>query len=78
MAHYRKKPLIVEAQQWFPGVDIPGVEGVGNAHGLIETLEGFLMVSPGDWVIRGTAGELHPCKPDIFEATYEPVNNEPT
>ncbi|WP_420415275.1 hypothetical protein [Roseibium sp.] len=39
----------------------------------IETLEGTMTASPGDWIIRGVQGELYPCKPDIFEATYEPV-----
>lgn len=37
------------------------------------TLEGWLNVSPMDWLIRGVKGEFYPCKPDIFEATYEPV-----
>lgn len=37
------------------------------------TLEGPLNVSAGDWIINGVAGEFYPCKPDIFEATYEPV-----
>jgi hypothetical protein len=39
----------------------------------IETLEGVMVASPGDWIIRGVQGEFYPCKPDIFEATYEPV-----
>ena len=39
----------------------------------IETLEGTMVASVGDWVIRGVKGEYYPCKPDIFEATYEPV-----
>lgn len=39
----------------------------------IHTLEGHMRASPGDWIIRGIHGELYPCKPDIFEATYEPV-----
>lgn len=38
---------------------------------LIHTLEGELIVSPGDWIIRGTSGELYPCKPDIFPTIYE-------
>ena len=38
---------------------------------LIETLEGNVWASPGDWIIRGVKGECYPCKPDIFEATYE-------
>lgn len=43
-------------------------------HGLIATLEGEHIVCPGDWIIRGVKNELYPCKPDIFEATYEPVD----
>ncbi len=39
----------------------------------IPTLEGTMTASPGDWIIRGVKGEFYPCKPDIFEATYEPV-----
>lgn len=40
---------------------------------LIGTLEGTMRAIPGDWIIRGTKGELYPCKPDIFAATYEPA-----
>ena len=39
----------------------------------IKTLEGTMTASPGDWIIKGVRNELYPCKPDIFEATYEPV-----
>lgn len=39
----------------------------------IDTLEGTMYALPGDWIIRGVQGEFYPCKPDIFEATYEPV-----
>jgi hypothetical protein len=39
----------------------------------IETLEGTMLANVGDWVICGVKGELYPCKPDIFDATYEPV-----
>jgi len=42
----------------------------------IVTLEGTMVASKGDWVIRGVQGEFYPCKPDIFEATYEPVGGE--
>lgn len=38
---------------------------------MIPTLEGLMEANPGDWIIRGVQGELYPCKPDIFEATYE-------
>lgn len=43
-------------------------------HGWIDTLEGGNMVCPGDWIITGVKGEFYPCKPDIFEMTYEPVD----
>ena len=42
-------------------------------HISIHTLEGDMRADPADWVIRGIKGELYPCKPDIFEATYEPA-----
>ena len=42
-------------------------------HGWIDTLEGVHIVCPGDWIIKGVAGEFYPCKPDIFLATYDPV-----
>jgi hypothetical protein len=45
-------------------------------HGWIDTLEGGHNVCPGDWVITGVKGERYPCKPDIFEATYDPANAE--
>lgn len=45
-----------------------------GAHVVIPTLEGEMEASPGDWIIRGVQGELYPCKPDIFAATYEPAD----
>lgn len=45
-------------------------------HGWIDTLEGGHIVCPGDWIITGVKGENYPCKPDIFEATYEAVKDE--
>ncbi len=39
----------------------------------IFTLEGEMQARPGDWIIKGVKGEFYPCKPDIFDATYEPV-----
>ena len=49
-------------------------EGGYDDHGLmIDTLEGVMRANPGDWVVRGVAGEFYPCRPDIFDATYEPV-----
>lgn len=41
---------------------------------VIPTLEGNMVVQKNDWIIRGIKGEFYPCKPDIFEATYEPVD----
>ena len=45
----------------------------GPPHLTIQTLEGIMRAETGDWIIRGIKGELYPCKPDIFTATYEPV-----
>lgn len=112
---FRKKPVVIEATQWFKNGDHPGDNGPArvfdrsgaplsraidwegwvvrrfrapdasgnkdcehcgkamNVHGWIDTLEGGHIVCPGDWVITGVKGEHYPCKPDIFEATYEPV-----
>lgn len=74
---FRKKPVIIEAERYlFPGERIVGVcyelhgEGM-KAH--IHTLEGIMKVELGDWVITGVRGEKYPCKPDIFEQTYEKV-----
>lgn len=71
---FRKKPVVVEATQWFRHGDHPEV--VQSAlyapeFGYINTLEGGHIVSPGDWIIKGVKGEFYPCKPDIFAATYE-------
>ena len=79
MAQYRKKPVVVEATQWFKMGDHPAVmpgwtynEVEGKRHfAFIETLEGDHIVTPGDWIITGVKGEHYPCKPDIFEMTYE-------
>lgn len=43
---------------------------------LIATLEGVMQAKPGDWIIRGVQGEFYPCKPDIFDATYDPVSSD--
>jgi hypothetical protein len=60
----------------------PGINGkatcahcgqVDYHHGWISTLEGGHIVCPGDWIITGVAGEMYPCKPNIFAATYEAV-----
>jgi len=119
MSLFRKKPVVIEATQWFKNGDHPqdyakthvgfekdnlrdftgeerkekGWEGdivryyrtpsmdgqipckhcgvIMHEHGWIDTLEGGHIVCPGDWVITGVQGENYPCKPDIFEKTYE-------
>lgn len=50
--------------------------GDGTAALVIQTLEGAMRCDVSDWIIKGVKGELYPCKPDIFEATYEPVGPE--
>lgn len=57
---FRKKPIIIEAYQT-------------DAEISIDTLEGTMIASPGDYIITGVKGEKYPCKPDIFLATYEPI-----
>ena len=116
---FRKKPVVIEAFQWFKNGDHPldyvgGTSGFDAGeirefseahmrqhdwegkvvrrfrhpdvagkhlcehcgkpmyiHGCIDTLEGVHIVCPGDWIITGVKGERYPCKPDIFEMTYE-------
>jgi hypothetical protein len=81
MARYRKKPVVIEAWQfdgsWSsaqPIVNLSEHVSWSDSDGgslMIKTLEGDLHASPGDWIIKGVRGEFYPCKPDIFEATYE-------
>jgi hypothetical protein len=73
MARYRKRPVIVEAVQWFPGTAIDGIVEWPGQRPYIATLEGMMYVSPGDWIITGVVGEKYPCRDDIFRATYEAV-----
>lgn len=86
MPMFRKKPVVIEAVQWTGDRelmnDFMGVtDSVETAnHGFIEmkelyikTLEGIHKANLNDWVIRGVKGEFYPCKPDIFEQTYEKV-----
>ena len=105
MPTFRKKPVEIEAHQWFQNGDHPNdgytpgklKEGlvvrryrhpdqrksgdnkcgycgyILHDHGWIDTLEGGHIVCPGDWIITGVKGEQYPCKPDIFEATYDKI-----
>lgn len=124
---FRKKPVVIDATQWFRNGDHPldyandrdepleGEAGIGKYkkdfcrvsdwegevvrryrhpgvspyavhatcgkamgdHGWLDTPEGGHIVCPGDWIITGVKGEHYPCKPDIFAATYEPVEAIP-
>ncbi len=69
----------VEDPEWIEEAVKDGVvsfreEGSPKVHMLIDTLEGVMTAQVGDYIIKGVHGELYPCKPDIFEETYEPVN----
>ncbi len=76
---YRKKPVEIHAFPWAPGCDLPGwawsaIDSVTDADFVeIHTLEGTMKATPGDYIIRGVEGEVYPCKPSIFEKTYDPV-----
>ena len=84
---FRKKPVVIEAievtkSNWNAISDFLGMESwrqgkwwanpLENKVGIV-TLEGTMVADAGDWIIRGVKGDFYPCKPDIFEATYEPV-----
>lgn len=82
---YRKKPVVIDAVQWCGVVKDflnwasqfladPTTFELGEDEVLkVKTLEGEMTAQIGDWIIRGVKGEYYPCKPDIFKATYEPV-----
>ena len=83
---FQKKPVEIEAVQLEDSADAAqdvarwcgGVWGLdtNEVHFIkIETLEGTMEARPGDWVIRGVQGEFYPCKPDIFDATYDAVED---
>ena len=85
---YRKKPVVIEAMRFDPAPLGNGIDVARWCKGtfvfprgdiaeavFIETLEGEMRADPGDWIIKGIKGEFYPCKPDVFEATYEPVND---
>jgi hypothetical protein len=84
---FRKKPVVIEARQtgqdydedcsileWCGGV-LFNEEANTDSLFRILTLEGDLEVTSGDWVIKGTAGEFYPCKPEIFKDIYEAVDS---
>lgn len=86
---YRKKPIVVEAWQFTnenkdrvyhtlleQQMNIQPSCRDGKPALLIPTLEGEMTANLGDYIIKGVNGEFYPCKPDIFEKTYEPVDGE--
>jgi hypothetical protein len=92
MAKYRKKPIIIDAEVYRPGLedgfntysiggqftgyfDKNGALPKNNRIPAIKTLEGVMEISEGDYIITGVKGERYPCKPDIFHATYELVED---
>ncbi len=81
---YRKKPVVIDAIQWTGEqgnlLEIAQLAGSGNrpvekdgTSLIISTIEGDMIASLNDWIIKGVKGECYPCKPDIFEQTYEKV-----
>ncbi len=86
---FRKKPIVIEAMQfngfedylaiseWMKAAGdtwaLAGEIGYSTPEMYINTLEGRMSAQPSDWIIRGVKGEFYPCKPNIFEATYEPA-----
>jgi len=84
---FRKKPVVIEAMEFTDETKDQVANFVRcpaaacfDENGLpilkIQTLEGIMTASLGDWIIRGVNGEFYPCKPDIFAKTYEPVECE--
>lgn len=90
MAKYRKKPVTVDAfqltketlqlkqgtEEYF--VVDGGIRAIyyHSDHARVDTLEGFMTANVGDYIITGVKGERYPCKPDVFEATYELIEGE--
>lgn len=84
MSLFRRKPLIVEATQFWPTpqhtlplgvIETPGSPTGYGLYTLEHTGSPF-EVTPGDWIITGVVGERYACKPDVFEKIYEPVEKE--
>ena len=86
MTKYRKKPVVIEAVQYQREENIAECLSFCGNENLkynpqtneyeISTLEGNMVVSKGDYIIKGINGEFYPCKPDIFEKTYELVEED--
>jgi hypothetical protein len=85
VSRYRKKPVEIEAIQWdgftetynaiteFTCDNLEWIHQGEEVILFIDTLEGRMIVNQFDWIIKGVKGEFYPCKPDIFQATYDIV-----
>ena len=87
MAKFRKKPVVIDAVQWTGDLSclkelqpfdrtveiVSDFIDAGPPGLAIQTLEGEMVANPGDWIIKGVAGEICPCKAEIFAETYEAV-----
>lgn len=81
---YRKKPVVIDAQQFNGEIELSKYPTTtfsykksepGGPFLYINTPEGTMRASIGDWIITGVSGEVYPCKPEIFAMTYELVTN---
>jgi hypothetical protein len=89
MPKFKKKPVVIDAFrlppsgddhldaffEWCAEVGFADYTSERDESLAIHTLEGVMTAQPGDWIIKGVKGEFYPCKPDIFEATYEKVED---
>lgn len=78
MPKFRKKPIVIEAEQFThnhmpKGINISG--GITKFY-YIKTLEGDMTTFYSDWIITGIEGEKYPCKDSIFRSTYEPLDQD--
>ena len=80
---FRKKPVVIDAIQYGPytaptvelAMFLDGSNAISTSMGIIiPTFEGDHLAQVGDWIIKGVKGEFYPCRADIFELTYEPVD----
>lgn len=89
MPKFRKKPIVIEAVQW-TGMNareikkfcLTGTKPVDATQNdpntfIIPTPEGKMEASKNDWITKGVEDEFYPCKPNIFEKTYDPVSVDP-
>lgn len=73
MPKYRRKPIVLWAERWWPDCPVEGVRPNGDGGGYLVTLEGPMLVRPGDYIVTGISGERYPVRADIFERIYEEI-----